>query len=320
MHYQQWLQTFAPVSLFTNEEILNGSPMPDGWFNPYTISQDQIDSMRQSFRGGALKWSQFVEANLPNLDSKLERKLKKAIETEKRIKNCGKIGTRMGKDGLPHNFRHKCHRYESCLSCRIEREKEHFERLVELDGCQVVFNDRKNMVATYGADVKTYSFKLADGRQVTVIDSEDEIPGAIEMNYELAKELKSIHVTGTKISGKLGKEKKPVVQAEEQTTLFVTSHIIEASQEVKDQIEQEFYEQTKDLQPASVQDLRRILIYLNQLWLDIVTKYCEEIHLLNKHIITINENDLDWTKRREHIDKWLKNSKRMKLVNMESTR
>jgi hypothetical protein len=307
---------------YTNEQVMN-LPLddrPDGWFNPWILTDDEIVKMRQGFKGGALKWSRFVENKLPQLSVKEERILKAIFERDKRVANCGKIGSRLGKDGLPYQFTNKCHQYHICQRCQNERQDEHYQRLLKLDGCQVIFDDRKNMVATYGADVKTYSFKLADGRQVTVIDSDQPVEGAVELNHELAKQLKTIHITGTKISGKLGKEQGPTIEAKEEEKLFVNSYIIEGSNEAQELAKQEFFEQTKDLQPTSVKDLKRILVYLNQLWLEILTKHCTKIHLLNKHFISINENDLDWTKRREYVEQWLRSSKRTILTNREPIR
>lgn len=300
MHYQQWLQSFAPMSLFTNEEILNGSPMPDGWFNPYTISQEQIDNMRESFKGSGLSWQRHCEEYLPHLDSKAERKLKVASKKLESYHLCGKVITWIGKDGLPCTHIHNCNRYDICLRCRMRREKEHVSRLRELDGCRYVF-DEENVTAKYGKE-NVYNFTLADGRKVSIIKTDDNI--GCELSHESIKELKSIVVTGTRTSGNLG-NKPDKEEVKEQRTVMVTSHIIEALDEVKKAIKLEYYELTKNFTPKTLDELVSYLKQCNAIWLDIVNRCCDKNHIVGKKMLVLTEDDIDWSERQSFIEKEL---------------
>lgn len=300
MHYQQWLQTFAPMSLFTNEEILNGSSMPDGWFNPYTISQEQIDTMREEFKGSGLDWMRYCQEYLPQLDSKAERKLRIELNKLEGVKRCGSSIIWIDKKGLPHEGTFECKRYELCPRCQAKRQKEHISRLMELDGCRYVFGE--NATAEYGKD-KVYNFTLADGRKVSVIDTDD--PGiGCELNHDsILKELTSITVTGTRTSGTLGKEKKTLEK--EQRIVSVYSHIIDAPREVKDTIKTEYYQKTKSFLPTTLDELVNYLKRCNAIWLEIAHRHCEKIYIVGKKNLTITEDDIDWSERQSFIEKEL---------------
>jgi len=257
-HIDSWLDTVVYQDLWedviiTNRTIMNSGEYPEGWFNPFTMTVEELDAMREKFAGGSLGWQRLIEDKIPFLDSKAERKLKLNLCKLERVRNCGKEATRIDKNGLPYNYYPSCNQYDICAKCQHRREREHFKRLISLDGCQVIFNDRKDKVAEYTTAI-TYSFRLADGREVTVIDTQDKIEGAQYMNYSLAKELGSIIVTGTKTSGKLGKKDKQP-EEKEQRKVVTISHIIEASLEIKEQIKREYYEKTIGFKPQTLDEL-----------------------------------------------------------------
>lgn len=297
--YQEWLDNFHP-SFFTNQEIMGMDDKPDGWFNPFTLSEQEIDTMRESFKGSGLDWQRWCEEYLPQLDSKAERKLKVACKKLDSYRQCGKVISWIGKDGLPCTHIHNCNRYDICLRCQMRRQNEHVNRLRELDGCRYVF-DGDNITAKYGKD-SVYNFKLADGRKVSVIKTDDNI--GYELSHESIKELKSIVVTGNRTSGNLGS--KPIKEeAKEQRTVMVTSHIIEALDEVKEAIKLEYYQITKDFLPKTIDELVSCLKRCNAIWLDIVNKRCEKNHIVGKKLLLLTEDDIDWTDRQIFIEKEL---------------
>ena len=273
--------------------------MPDGWFNPYTISQEQIDNMREEFDGSGLDWQVYVKENLPNLCPKTERKLKVESNKLKSVKRCGSEIVWIDKKGLPHEGIYECKRYELCPRCQARRQKEHINRLMELDGCRYVFD--QDVTAKYGKE-NVYNFKLADGRKVSVIKTDDAI--GCELGYQSAKELGSIIVTKTRTSGNLG-NKPQKEENKEQRTVMVTSHIIEAPKEVKKTIKLEYYEKTKDILPKTLDELASYLKQCNAIWLDIARSHCDRIHVIGKKLLSITEDDIDWTDRQIFIEKEL---------------
>ncbi len=304
MNYQQWLQSYACMSLFTNEEILNGSPMPDGWFNPYTISQEQIDNMRDEFKGSGLDWMRYCQEYLPQLDSKAERRLKIESKKIQSFQQCGKVISWIGKDGLPCKHIHNCNRYDICRRCNSRRKKEHIDRLRSLDGCRFVLE--QNMTPELGKG-KVYNFTLTDGRKVSVIETDQPI--GMELNYDSIKGLTDIAITGKRTSGNLGKSVTIKEEVKEQRTVMVTSHIMEALAETKEAIRREYLEATKDFLPKTLDELATCLKRCNAIWMEIVERRCENNHIVGKKILVLTEDDIDWTARQEFIKKELNEQK-----------
>ncbi len=305
--YESWLTLVNTDTLmdYTNEQIiaLPEELRPIDWFNPWLLGEEEVDKMRQDFKGGALKWSRFVEEKLPQLDPKLERQNKIQTNKQKDAERCGCEITWIDKKGLPRKGRYQCKHYDICPKCRANRQKQHNDRLKELQskGCQFVEGQKKEMLAQFGKD--TYTFKLPDGREITVIPKTDE-PIGQSLTYQSMKQFNEISITGNRVSGNLGKEDQATGNPIESRQVAVTSHIIEASKEVEELIEAEFYKETKDFEPTDLDSLEKLLYRCNYIWLALAQKYCDKVHFLGRNMITITEFDLDWTDRKEYIKKW----------------
>lgn len=307
--YEQWLNQVCPDSLadYTNEQIMNTPSefCPPDWFNPWLLTEREIDEMRDKFEGGSLAWSRFVEKSLPQLDYKTERIKKRDIERLRKVANCGKtLTTKLGKKGLPYHYAPQCKVYDLCPRCRTKREDEHFQRLNALDGCQYLVNQRAETVAQYHQiGIKTYSFKLPNGDDITVIDTKEPIENAQEMSYQVAKTMKSIQISNTKTSGKAGIS-EPKKEMGIAITVTLLAHQFEATSEIRQRIEAEYLEETKDFQPTSLEVVPALLKKCQAIWFEIVKKHCDTVHVVSTYNLYITEDDLDWTDRKEYIKKW----------------
>lgn len=275
------------------------NPDDFNWDTP-ELTEIDLDELRESFNGSGLDWKRHCEINYPHLDSKAERKLKIECSKMQAVRDCGKEITNIGKDGLPAIGIYQCKRFDLCHKCRERRKKEHVDRLLSLDGCRYVFD--QHVTSEYGKGA-VYNFTLADGRKVSIIETDQPI--GLEMNHNSIKELSNIGITGNRVSGNLGK-KPNKEEVKERRTVMVTSHIIEALKEVKEAIKLEYYERTKDFMPKTLDELAAYLKQCNAIWLDIVNRRCEKNHVIGKKILVLTEDDVDWTQRKECIDKWLK--------------
>lgn len=302
--YDTWEERDGDIYIvsITNRMIMSVAVKPDGWLNPFELTEQDIDKMRVEFKGSGYKWMRYVESKLPNLDPKAERKLKIEMNKLLDVQRCGSEITWIDKFGLPHTGKYQCKHYDICKPCNHFRQKEHTERLMKLDGCQVIFDQRAEMIAKHGED-NVYSFKLSDGREASVINSNEKI--GTELNYSVVRELSSIAVTGNRVSGTLGIEKSTNPQAQETQTLTMPMHIIEAPQEIKKQIEREYLEETKKLLPQTVDELIETLKECNRIYLRIAHKHCDKIHFLGKKILVITEFDLNWQERQNIIEERL---------------
>lgn len=284
---------------FSNRDILNmpEDDRPPEWFNPWTLSQELLDDMRSEFKGGSLKWQRFVEESLPNLNPQEERRLKKKADKDRKLHNCGKRMVKFTANGMVYWLPWYCNNYEECPKCRERREQQHYDRLRKLDGCQFVVNQRKEATAKYE---RTYSYKLLDGTDITVIESDEKIEGAQEMNYKTAREHQHIQVSGTRVSGKAGKEEKSkqVEENEETRSVLLVSHILDCDRETEIKIQKAYYERTKDFQPKTIDEAAELLKQCQAIWFEEAKKLCDKIHIVNHYKIVITQFDLDWSKRR----------------------
>lgn len=303
----QWLKLEYNPSIElcpkTNQQILDmvAEERPDGWFDPF--NSQELEKARKEFKGSSLKWQQYVEEKLPMLNPLEERKLKLKLDRQKKLENCGELVNRMNSQGIYKLVPQWCNNYKECPKCKARRQQEHFDRLMKLDGQPFVINRRAEMAATYGKE-HVYSFKLASGDEVTVIVTNEKVENASgEISHEIARQ--EITVSGTKVSGDAGKEKRSQLEVDESTPVLLTSCTFEASEELRQQIEKEYLEETKDFSPSSIPNLASLLLKCQQIFFAIIQRYCEEIHIVGKYFVYINENDLDWTNRQLYIEKRL---------------
>lgn|SRR5574341_812506 len=286
---------------FSNRDILNmpEDDRPPEWFNPWTLPDEILESMRSEFKGGSLKWQRYVEENLPNLDPKKERQLKKEAEKKRKLLQCGKRIYKFTATGQVYTVPAHCNDYEHCPKCRERREQQHVDRLRRLDGCQYVVNQRAEATAKYEL---TYSYKLLDGTDITVIESDEKIEGAREMNYQVAREHQHIKVSGTRVSGSAGKEEKSKSQQVEEEgetrSVILASHILDCDGKAESEIRKAYYERTKDFQPKSLDEAVELLKKCQAIWFELAREHCEEIHFVSNYSVVITQNDLDWSKRR----------------------
>lgn len=319
--YEQWLKSVyyqEEVDLWTqetrditNEELLArpADERPVEWINPWILSQEDIDKLRKEFKGGYKKWREYVREHIPFLDPETEGKLKRDLNKSEDIKKCGKPMTWTDKQGMLHEGTYMCKHYDICPICQRIKKEEHTRRLQELDGCQYVFNLKKEMVAKYGKQ-NTYSFTTASGKEVTVVKSEEKIEGAEEVSWQTLKTLSEIVVTGHRTSGTLGIKSCPGKEKKETREVMVQSVFV--PEDKKDEVHLAYYEKVKNIQPLSLDDYVDELKKCNRIFIETVKQVCEgEIHFLGKKIHSITEDDLDWTERNEKV---LRLIERLKLA------
>lgn len=310
MDRQQWLSNTIyldsdPFELrpITNQQILDMAERPEGWFDPYNCQE--LEKARSQFKGSSLKWQQYVEEKLPMLNPLEERKLKLKLDKQRKLERCGELANRMNSQGIYRLAPQWCNNYKDCPKCKARRQQEHYNRLMKLDGQPFIIGNRAETVAHYHKlGIDTYSYRLADGRDITVINTNQPVENASgEVNHEIAKQ--EITVTGTKVSGEAGKEKTSQLDVDESTPVLLTSCTFEASEETRQQIEKEYLKETQDFTPSSIQNLASLLLKCQQIFFAIIQRHCEEIHFVGKYFVYINENDLDWSNRQAYIEKRL---------------
>ena len=300
--YNSWLdiilyQDIWEESTVTNRTIINSGEYPDGWFNPFTLTVEELDAMREKFAGGFKKWSQFVKDNIPFLDSKEEGKLKRKVNKERDLRQCGTRGklrlnplTRKLYRGVWH-----CKRRD-CPKCTAKKEKDLLERMMKLAGNHytIVTPIEAAALVEQHSSIATFC-KPIDGEHVLVIN--DKGIGEV-FTEQLARQYAKVPPAGKNISGKLGKNSGVLVADAEddngkKVEVSVAEFLVDANQEQMLEIEEAYDKETKDIQPDKLEDCQKAIYQCENILQRIIKDKGIGIFFLCRIKFIITEKDFE---------------------------
>lgn len=271
-HFESWLNTvlfednsdvFNPVEV-TNRMVMNTGEYPDGWFNPFTLTVDELDKMREGFTGGFKKWAQFIKDNIPFLDSKEEGKLKRRVNKDRDIRLCGtRCKTKI--NPLTRKLYHElwsCKR-RNCLRCMARKQSALTERVRKIeDGYYTIVTLKESEVLVESNDGNSILRIPIDKDRIMIINNKGI---GSELTEEAIKEYVKIPPAGMNISGKLGKNSGVLTASadddpfEEQVEVSVAEFIVEATQAQMREVEEQYNLDTDDIEPDRLEDCQKAI-------------------------------------------------------------
>lgn len=301
---ESWLDTVVYMNTdwqdVTNRMIMNLlEEKPEGWFNPFEMTVEELDELRTNFKGAAIDWERFIQDKIPFLDSKVERGLKLTENIKRDVLMCGKKRLRVDrKTGKLEEYTAFCGRCDLCVKCCIRKEKEmmnRFEKMEEYQFLEIEPEARKNWIKELGKE-KVYFQPLASGKVLMVADG--EIGGEL-FTHDEAKKYAKVPPKGAKCSGNLGKSTPVVKQTtnnEEPTeTIYQATFTVDATEEAMRKINEEYKAQTIHIIPRKLSELQGCIYKCEKILEEILKKYCTKIHNTKRTKTVMTENDFDWT-------------------------
>ncbi len=263
--YDSWLDTILYQDIWeettvTNRTVINSGEYPEGWINPFTLTVEELDKMRETFAGGFKKWTQFVKDNIPFLDSKEEGKLKREVNKKRDMRLCG-TRCRVRINPLTRQVYHEvwhCKRRE-CPRCTARKEKNLLEHMKKLVGKHYVIVSRKEAEALVQKHSSTSTFcKPIDKDHIMVINDKEIGETFTE---QLARQYAKVPPAGMNISGKLGKNSGVLVEEddpfEKRVEVSVAEFVVDTTQEQMLAIQEEYNKEMKDIQADEMEDLQK---------------------------------------------------------------
>ena len=262
--FSQWLDNILYQDIWeettvTNRTIINSGEYPEGWFNPFEMTVEELDKMRETFTGGFRKWARFVAEKIPFLDSKEEGKLKREVNKKRDMRLCG-TRCRVRLNPLTRQVYHEvwhCKRRE-CPRCTARKEKNLLDHMTKLVGKHYVIVTRKEaeaLVEKHGS-VSTF-VKPIDKDHIMVINNKEI---GETFTDDIARQYAKVPPAGMNISGKPGKN-SGVLQDdsnpfEKQVEVSVAEFVVDTTQEQMLVIQEEYNKETKDIQADDMEDLQ----------------------------------------------------------------
>lgn len=309
--FEFWLDTvyceIEPENMFddpvkvTNRTIMNTGEIPEGWFNPFTLTHEELDKMRIKFKGGYKKWQEWVREFIPFLDIKSEGKLKKIVNRDKDISMCG-VATRGGINPITGKFQcvtWYCKR-RGCPKCETRKKSLVRDRLEKVIGKQYLELDNEAQVQqtlNENEGVSYIRIPSDNGKILLVIDTDKHIGQTF--TYELAKQYSELPPSGKNISGKLGLD-VPVVPEDNYSLDFDNREVqvstgeflLDTNETTIKELKREYEKETKDLDaPKSIDDCQKMVYQREKILQDIAVRLEINIFFLYRTIITITEKE-----------------------------
>ncbi len=263
--FELWLDTIVYQDVWeeifvTNRTIINSGEYPEGWINPFTLTVEELDKMRETFAGGFKKWSQFVKDNIPFLDSKEEGKLKREVNKKRDMRLCG-TRCRVRINPLTRQVYHEvwhCKRRE-CPRCTARKEKNLLERMKKLVGNSYTIVTPQEAETLVEVHSSNSILRIPIDKDHIMVINDKGIGEAF--TEQLARQYAKVPPAGMNISGKLGKNSGVLVEEddpfEKRVEVSVAEFVVDTTQEQMLAIQEEYDKETKDIQADEMEDLQK---------------------------------------------------------------
>lgn len=296
MTYESWLLQINTDTLmdYTNEQIIS-LPIelcPVDWFNPWLLTEQEIDTMRQDFKGGFKKWAEYVKNNLPQLDPAKEAKIKWETNKSRDIRMCGTISkvrinplTKQLKKEVWH-----CKRRD-CPKCKVRKEEDLRSRLCKMVGQSYLILDNEKEVEKLLRDnqIKNYFRKVTeDGKVLLIADK----PIGETFTLKMAKDFATLPPKGTNMSGHLGKDAIVAVEAtSKEVIVSCAEYLIDATPDELKEVEEEYQQEVESIEAKTMEDIQSLVYRCEDILELILERRQVKVFFLYRTKTIVNEKD-----------------------------